>query len=104
MVATNPVVSFQTALWFWMTPNANKPSSHDVIIGKWTPSDADKAAGRVPGFGVITNIINGGKECGMGPKDEVADRIGFFKRYCDLFGVSPGDNLDCYNQKNFKDS
>ncbi|KAG5241561.1 hypothetical protein OIU76_024732 [Salix suchowensis] len=101
LVATDPLISFKTAIWFWMTPQANKPSSHDVIIGQWGPSDADRAANRVPGYGVITNIINGGLECGSGANDKVADRIGFYRRYCDLLGVSYGDNLDCYNQRPF---
>jgi hypothetical protein len=79
LVATDATISFKTAIWFWMTPQANKPSSHDVIIGQWTPSAADTSAGRVPGYGVITNIINGGKECGKGPVDKAADRIGFYK-------------------------
>ncbi|XP_059623387.1 endochitinase-like [Cornus florida] len=100
-VATNPVISFKTAIWFWMTPQYNKPSSHNVITGIWKPSDADRAAGRVPGYGVITNIINGGKECGKGPNDKVADRIGFYKRYCDILGLSHGNNLDCNNQSPF---
>ncbi|XP_059448359.1 endochitinase-like [Corylus avellana] len=101
MVATDPVISFKTSIWFWMTPQGNKPSSHNVIIGKWTPSNADKSVGRVPGYGVITNIINGKIECGHGADSKVADRIGFYKRYCDILGVSYGDNLDCYNQKTF---
>ena len=84
-----------------MTPQGSKPSSHDVIIGKWKSSAADTAAGRVPGYGVITNIINGGLECGRGPDGKVADRIGFYKRYSDILGVSYGENLDCYNQKPF---
>ncbi|CAL5049735.1 unnamed protein product [Urochloa decumbens] len=96
LVATDPTVSFKTALWFWMTPQSPKPSSHDVITGQWTPCSADQAAGRLPGYGVITNIINGGLECGRG-----VDRIGFYKRYCDLLGVSYGDNLDCYSQRPF---
>ncbi|XP_004509418.1 endochitinase [Cicer arietinum] len=101
LVSTNPTVSFKTAIWFWMTPQANKPSSHDVIIGKWTPSNDDSSAGRVPGYGVITNIINGGIECGHGQDDKVDDRVGFFRRYCQLLGVNPGDNLDCNNQRPF---
>ncbi|PRQ47265.1 putative chitinase [Rosa chinensis] len=101
LVATDPVVSFKTAIWFWMTPQSNKPSSHDVITGSWNPSDADRSAGRVPGYGVITNIINGGVECGHGQDDKVADRIGFYTRYTGILGVSPGDNLDCYNQRPF---
>ncbi|CDP01819.1 unnamed protein product [Coffea canephora] len=101
LVATDAVISFKTAIWFWMTPQSNKPSCHDVITGAWTPSGADTSAGRVPGYGVITNIINGGLECGMGTNDKVADRIGFYKRYCDLFGIGYGNNLDCYNQRPF---
>ncbi|XP_024032804.1 endochitinase A2-like [Morus notabilis] len=88
LLATNPIISFNTAIWFWMTPQENKPSSHNVIIGRWTPSDADRSAGRVPGYGVITNIINGGLECGKGQDARVADRIGFYKRYCDILRVS----------------
>ncbi|KAL6217961.1 hypothetical protein ACLB2K_011178 [Fragaria x ananassa] len=101
LVATDPVISFKTAFWFWMTPQSPKPSCHDVITGKWNPSGADKSAGRSSGYGTITNIINGGLECGKGSDGRVADRIGFFKRYCDLLGVGYGDNLDCYNQKPF---
>jgi basic endochitinase B len=73
-----------------------------VITGRWTPSAADRAAGRSPaGYGVITNIINGRVECGMGPKNSGADRIGFYKRYCDMLGVGYGSNLDCYRQRKF---
>ncbi|XP_047094194.1 chitinase 2-like isoform X2 [Lolium rigidum] len=101
LVAADAVVSFRTALWFWMTPQANKPSSHAVITGRWTPTAADNAAGRVPGYGVITNIINGGLECGIGPDPRVADRIGFYQRYCGILGVDTGSNLDCYTQRSF---
>ena len=102
LVATDPVISFKTAIWFWMTPQADKPLSHDVIIGQWTPSPVDTSAGRVPGYGVITNIINGGLECGKSSNDKeayekVANRIGFYKRYCGILGLDYGNNLDCYN-------
>ncbi|KAI5684045.1 hypothetical protein M9H77_05273 [Catharanthus roseus] len=101
LVATDAVISFKTAIWFWMTPQGNKPSSHVVAVGRWTPSDADRAARRSPGYGVITNIINGGLECGQGPNAAGTDRIGFYKRYCDMLGVDYGINLDCYNQSPF---
>ncbi|GKV45162.1 hypothetical protein SLEP1_g52272 [Rubroshorea leprosula] len=88
-VATDATISFKTALWFWMTPQSPKPSCHDVITGKWTPSAAD-----APGNGVITNIINGGIyiECGKGQNTQVVDRIGCYKRYCDLLKVGYGNN------------
>ncbi|KAL4572601.1 hypothetical protein LXL04_019381 [Taraxacum kok-saghyz] len=101
ILATNPTLSFQSAIWYWMTPQGNKPSSHDVITGRWSPSAADRSAGRVSGYGVITNIINGGEECGQGRNDKVEDRIGFYRRYCSILGVNPGGDLDCYNQRPF---
>ncbi|KAI5402230.1 endochitinase A2 [Lathyrus oleraceus] len=104
LVATDPVVSFKTALWFWMTPQSPKPSCHDVITGGWSPSSGDRAAGRLPGYGTVTNIINGGLECGRGQDSRVQDRIGFYKRYCDIFGIGYGANLDCYSQRPFGSS
>ena len=101
LVASDPTISFKTAVWFWMTPQSPKPSCHNVMTGNWQPSAADRAAGRVAGYGVVTNIINGGLECGHGQDARVADRIGFYKRYCDILGVGYGDNLDCYGQRPF---
>ncbi|CAL4923611.1 unnamed protein product [Urochloa decumbens] len=104
LVSTNPVVSFKTAIWYWMTAQRPKPSCHDVILGKWTPTSADNSAGRVPGYGEITNIINGGRECGIGAANDQGanvNRIGYYKRYCDMFGVSYGNNLDCYTQQKY---
>lgn len=100
-VANDPTISFKTAFWFWMTPQSPKPSCHDVITGQWKPSAADTQAGRLPGYGVITNIINGGIECGKGSNPKAEDRIGFYKRYCDILKVSYGNNLDCNNQRPF---
>ncbi|KAL4281128.1 hypothetical protein GQ457_03G001650 [Hibiscus cannabinus] len=101
LLLTDATLSFQSALWFWMTPQCIKPSCHDVIVGAWVPSARDEAAGRVPGYGLVTNIINGG-QCGRGRNAAGEDRIGFYKRYCDMFGVGYGDYLDCYNQNSFK--
>lgn len=78
-----PTISFQTALWLWMTPQSPKPSCHDVTTGRWTLSSADTAAGRVPRCRFITNTINGGIECVKGSNAQVENRIGFYKRFCD---------------------
>ncbi|KAL5791300.1 hypothetical protein ACOSQ2_006188 [Xanthoceras sorbifolium] len=101
LLTTNAVISFKSALWFWMTPQSPKPSCHDVIAGRWQPSDDDQSASRVPGYGMITNIINGGIECGHGTDPKVEDRIGYYKRYCDILGIGYGNNLDCYGQRPF---
>ncbi|CAL4920617.1 unnamed protein product [Urochloa decumbens] len=100
LVSTDPVVAFKTAIWFWMTPQSPKPSCHAVMTGGWAPSAVDRAAGRLPGYGLTTNIINGGQECGTGQgTDGAKDRVGYYKRYCDMLRVGYGDNMACKNQK-----
>nr|6LNR_A Chain A, Class-1 chitinase [Simarouba glauca] len=96
--SVNGVLSFKSAIWFWMTPQSPKPSCHDVMTNEWAPGGADGNAGRDPGFGLTTNIINGGLECGFGTDSRVQDRIGYFKHFCSNFGIDPGNNLDCYTQ------
>ena len=44
--------AFKSALWFWTTAQAPKPSMHSVVM----EDDFE--------FGELTNIINGGIECG----------------------------------------
>jgi len=101
LVAQHAVISFKAAIWYWMTAQGNKPSCHDVITNVWKPSAADMAANRVAGYGVITNIINGGYECGNGPTSGSNDRIGYYKTYCDIMGLTYGPNLECSNQRPF---
>ncbi|CAL9094930.1 unnamed protein product [Musa textilis] len=100
LVSADPVISFKTAIWFWMTPQSPKPSCHAVMTGKWKPPKADEDARRHPGFGVTTNIINGAFECGKESKSS-KDRIEYFKRYCKLLGVTTGEHLGCAKQKPF---
>ena len=94
-VATDPELAIATALWFWMTPQAPKPSAHDVMVGHWRPTAADLELGRVPGFGMTTNIINGGIECNQPTTAAVDDRVGYYQRYSALVGSTVGDNLYC---------
>ena len=95
LVTSDGIIAFRSALWFWMTPQAPKPSAHDVMIGRWSPTEADRAAGRAPGFGMTVVIINGGLECGHGADARVADRLGFYERTTSMLGVSQGANVDC---------
>nr|AAO17294.1 chitinase [Ficus carica] len=78
LVATDPVVSFKTAIWFWMTRHQNKPSFHGVII------NANSEPSHIP------NHSNFGQESVL---DVVNRSIGYYKRYCDMLKVSFGDNL-----------
>ncbi|KAK7278114.1 hypothetical protein RJT34_23139 [Clitoria ternatea] len=96
IVSNNSLIAFKTALWFWMTQQKPKPSCHNVMIGKYVPTEPDMAANRTAGYGLVTNIINGGLECGF-PDDARVN----FKRYATLFDVHTGPNLDCAYQKSF---
>ncbi|KAI9082589.1 hypothetical protein K1719_035458 [Acacia pycnantha] len=101
IVANNSVIAFKTALWFWMTERKPIPSPHNVMVGKYVPTQADIAANRTAGYGLVTNIINGGLECGIPNDPRVNNRIGFFQRYVKLLNVDTGPNLDCAHQKSF---
>lgn len=97
LVATDATVSWQTAMWFWTTAQSPKPSCEAVMDGNWTPSAADTAAGRAPGFGETIDIINGGQECGANPPhpEEATDRVNQYTNICGILGISTGSNVAC---------
>jgi chitinase len=80
LVATDPVVTWKTALWFWMVYNFNG-NCHDSIV-----------AGN---FGATIRIINGGFECN-GPNEAAQQRIDYYLAYTSRFGTSPGSQLQCW--------
>jgi predicted chitinase len=89
LIETDPVIAFETAIWFWMTPDTRKPSAHDVMIGKWQPNATDKAKGRTPGFGMTINIINGDVECNKGDNMvSMKDRIDFYQYFLQKLGAT----------------
>ncbi|MCL7029874.1 hypothetical protein MKW94_022780 [Papaver nudicaule] len=75
-VAKDPVISFKTALWFWMN------NVHSVIISG-------------QGFGETIRAINGAIECNEGDPGRDFLRVDYYMTYCTQLGVPPGDNLRC---------
>ncbi|XP_059655029.1 endochitinase PR4-like [Cornus florida] len=73
IVASDAVVSFKTALWFWMN------HVHSVI-GQ--------------GFGATIRAING-LECGGGNSNAVNARVVYYTDYYNKLGVALDDNLCC---------
>ncbi|HEY8660466.1 MAG TPA: chitinase [Hanamia sp.] len=101
-LSKDPLLSFASALWFWMTPQFPKPSCHDIMIGKWIPTSDDIQKGRLPGFGATVNVINGGVECDSGTDNQKTKyRYQYYQYFCNYFHVSPGDNISCSHQKPF---
>lgn len=102
LISKDPVLSFASALWFWMTPQYPKPSCHDIIVGNWKPNENDILKGRLPGFGATVNVINGGVECGKGiDLEKTSYRYAYYQYFCNYLKVSPGDNIQCNSQKPF---
>jgi hypothetical protein len=63
-VASDGRLAFLSAIWFYIYPQAPKPSMHDVILGYYTPSDHGLEQNLCTNcFGTTINIINGGLEC-----------------------------------------
>ncbi|XP_027149796.1 endochitinase EP3-like [Coffea eugenioides] len=75
-VATDNVISFKTALWFWMN------NCHDLITSG-------------QGFGATIRAVNGQLECDGANPDTVSARVEYYAEYCNQLGVDPGDNLRC---------
>lgn len=84
LVAQNPTVAWQTALWFWMTQaGAGYRPAHDSMVGGF-------------GFGETIRTINGSLECNGGNPAQVQSRINEYQRFLNILGVSAGPgNLGC---------
>jgi len=73
IVASDAVVSFKTALWFWM--NIVRP-----VVSQ--------------GFGATIRAINS-MECNGGNPGTVQARVKYYRDYCSQLGVAPENNLTC---------
>lgn len=73
-VASDRVISFKTALWYWMT------YVHSAVN---------------QGFGETIRKINGAAECNGQNREQVQDRVRRYTDYCKKFGVDPGPKLEC---------
>lgn len=69
IVAQDPGVSFQAALWYWMT-----------YVHQAMPQ----------GFGATTRVINS-SECDGKAPDKVNDRANYYKQFCQQLNVDPGE-------------
>ncbi|KAM6589815.1 mulatexin [Cannabis sativa] len=90
LVAIDPVVSFRTALWFWMTKHDSKPAScHDILINANSKTNDQVSSSYV----AIDKIVNGNSQIvqtELGESSRVSNSIGYYKRYCDMLEVSYG--------------
>ncbi|MGP9800817.1 glycoside hydrolase family 19 protein [Rheinheimera sp. NSM] len=97
-------LNLASAVFFFVYPQPPKPSMLHVIDGTWQPNAHDIANGLVPGFGVTTQIMNGGVECGGANEHaQSANRIKYYRDTAAYFGVeiSNDEVLGCKGMKYF---
>jgi len=118
-VASNPVLAWASSMWFWFSGGAClpgercKPNCHEVFLGEKTKCASDVRGRREYGLGWVTNVINGGLECGSAAAKcdkRVHSRVRFYKHFCSILGVHPlakgwteDKNLYCTDQANYAD-
>ncbi|TMW90807.1 hypothetical protein EJD97_015182 [Solanum chilense] len=76
IVSRDSLISFKTALWYWM--NTCQPL---LSSGQ--------------GFGATIRAINGPLECDGALPEPVSRRVQHYVQYCKQLGVDTGDNLTC---------
>eukprot|EP01067_Filipodium_phascolosomae_P001565 Filipodium_phascolosomae@DN2023_c0_g1_i1.p1 len=96
-------LALSSAVWFFMMPQPPKPSMQSVMDGSFVPSAEDRARNLLPGFGLTTNIINGGKECGIGQDNRASNRARYYREFAREFEVPipAGEDLQCTQQGEF---
>ena len=97
-------LNLASAVFFFVYPQPPKPSMLHVIDGTWQPNSTDRASKLTPGFGVTTQIINGGVECGG--TVEVAqskNRISYYRSFAKYLNVpiAATEVLGCRGMKQF---
>lgn len=117
LVADCGDLSIMSGIWFWMTPQGAKPSSHDVLYGdiinistattdrglpqtnnnylpkvaKGETNDPEVFAFRL---GTIINIVNGGLECNKAARlhGGPVQRVSYYNAYASQFNKKYGVN------------
>jgi hypothetical protein len=101
LLLKDAVLSFASAIWFWVRDQYPKPSCHDLMAGQWEPTAKDIAGGRGLGFGTVVNVINGGLECGENHSERTKYRYGYYQHFCNFLHINQGPNAECSTQKPF---
>ncbi|UJB17212.1 MULTISPECIES: glycoside hydrolase family 19 protein [Lysobacter] len=85
LVATNSAISWQTALWYWMTQRGGASNTpHQAMVN-------------LRAFGETIRAINGGIECnatGIGHQ-QMLNRGAYYRNFAAILNVAPGNNQTC---------
>jgi chitodextrinase len=97
-------LNLASAVFFYAYPQPPKPSMLHALDGTWVPNQHDLDNGLEPGFGVTTQIINGGIECGGAVEHQQSrNRIDYYLDIADYLGVPvpASEVLGCADMQRF---
>jgi hypothetical protein len=97
-------LNLASAVFFFVYPQPPKPAMLHVIDGTWQPNALDIQSGLLPGFGVTTQIINGGVECGGSTEQaQSSNRLTYYKSLAQYLHVPIANNevLGCRGMRAF---
>ena len=100
-------LNLASAVFFYVYPQPPKPSMLHALDGTWTPNSHDLAGGLEPGFGVTTQIINGGIECGGATEHiQSRNRIAYYREFARELAVpiAADEVLGCAGMQRFDTS
>ncbi len=101
-ISQSGVLAFKSAIWFWMTPQGNKPSCHDIMHDKWMPTKTyTNEKMNMKGFLHTPNIINGGIECRSWSNHHAPYlRANLYLKFLEIFSDFSQAKIDQENQGN----
>jgi len=101
----NSWLALASAIWFFLMPQPPKPSMLEVVEASWQPNSEDLSSNLLPGFGLTTNIINGGVECNKETElQQSINRQQYFRHFYSELKISNTrwlQNLGCSDMKEF---
>lgn len=96
----DPIMSFASAIWFWMTAQGAKPSCHAIMTEGWLPIAEQRQKGILPGYVSVVNVFTGGINCDVTNSSQ-KKMFGYYHRFCEIFFIPPGDISECQTQAAF---
>jgi hypothetical protein len=104
IVSENWFIGLASAIWYYMIPQNERPSLHDIVVGYWKPNATEMRNGLEQWFWATINAINHDL-CGQEEETtEAQTRINFFSEFANALQVNMGSSYSCKKAGYFEKS
>ncbi len=102
IISENGIIWLASAIWYYMIPQNQKPSLHDIVTWYWKPNATEMRNWLEQWFWATINAINNDL-CGQGKETEEAQtRIDFFSEFANALQVNMGSSYSCKKAGDFE--